>query len=83
MSAFGRYFFAPLSLPALRAVLLFFSVLWVCRVSLRVPDWQRFIGCLVGRRFVVLGRLVFGSVGNLGVMFGGLSVGRFFGSFYV
>ena len=28
--------------------------LWVCRVS----DWQRFIGCLVGRGFVVLGRQV-------------------------
>ena len=56
MSAFGRYFFAPLSLPALRAVLLFFSVLWVCRVSLRVLDCQRFIGCRVGRGLRVLGR---------------------------
>ena len=65
------------------AVLLVLGGLWVCRASLRVLDWQRFIGCLAGRGFVVLGRLVFGSVGNLGVMFGGLSVGRFFGSFFV
>lgn len=53
-----QIFFAPLSLPALRAVLLFFSGLWVCRASFRVLDCQCFIGCRVGRGLRVLGRLV-------------------------
>ena len=51
-------FCPPPSLPALRAVLLFFSGLWVCRASFCVLDCQCFIGCRVGRGLRVLGRLV-------------------------